>query len=96
MSETLKPCPFCGSEPFGSGWNADHFTARVHCGECGARGPIFDSHDEAISAWNTRADLAEAPRAPLPEPEEIKAFIEGTKALLERLRATHPEQDGAS
>ena len=55
MDADLKRCPFCGSEPVGSGWNADYFTARVHCGNCEARGPVFDSHQQAIDAWNTRA-----------------------------------------
>ena len=48
MSETLKPCPFCGAEvhidknPL---WNGSHgyhgcFEYDIHCGKCGCRVPL--------------------------------------------------------
>ena len=50
MSETLKPCPFCGGE------------ARMHdngmevvCVSCESCGPFCDTKAEAIAAWNARA-----------------------------------------
>ena len=53
----LLPCPFCCGKPSGSGWNNETFTARIHCDECGARGPECSSHTNAQDEWNIRADL---------------------------------------
>ena len=49
-----KGCPFCGSldiEP--RGCEAPFY---VGCNNCGAEGPIAGSDEEALSAWNGRAD----------------------------------------
>lgn len=70
MSDTLKPCPFCGSPPVLRKMveeypaDADHpageYEAWFHiaCDQCG-----FDLGDEyrsgAIAAWNRRASLRE-------------------------------------
>jgi Lar family restriction alleviation protein len=58
MSEKLKPCPFCGSshvlaedfEEFDMGmyW--------IRCGDCGAGCSTKDTTEEAIKAWNRRAE----------------------------------------
>jgi Lar family restriction alleviation protein len=58
MSEKLKPCPFCGSshvlaedfEEFDMGmyW--------IRCGDCGAGCSTKDTTEEAIKAWNRRAN----------------------------------------
>ena len=69
--ETLKPCPFCGTDmqrwievedsgPDGS------WTARLTCAECDADGPPakdwhetrHQAEEAAVDAWNVRATLA--------------------------------------
>ena len=59
MTEKLKPCPFCGSE------TAPTLIIRgvysdVQCspimGGCDAIGPLKSDDDDAIAAWNKRAD----------------------------------------
>ena len=56
MTEKLKPCPFCGNEYMLTveriGW-----AEKLHeagCGKCLAQGPICDSEEEAMAAWNNR------------------------------------------
>ena len=50
----LKPCPFCeGKAEITSYHNAAIF---VQCTDCYATFPHFDSKEEAIEAWNRRAD----------------------------------------
>jgi Lar family restriction alleviation protein len=54
MSETLKPCPFCGKEE-----QEDHETDEGHvvrCGWCGALGPWSGMLGEAIDLWNDRME----------------------------------------
>jgi hypothetical protein len=64
MSEEVKPCPFCGSDPKMcsrplSNGNGE-YVAYVKCG-CGAVGPTFGYRERegalvaAKSAWNMRA-----------------------------------------
>lgn len=58
MPEELKPCPFCGSNfifggPFQIGRGGPlHYAYK--CADCFAEGPICDTEEEAISAWNRR------------------------------------------
>ena len=58
MTEELKPCPFCGSQPW-SYDDANHSTAwEVECGNttCSAQPSVWKTTKaEAISAWNRRA-----------------------------------------
>jgi len=52
MTETLKPCPFCGED------NAWHDSdGEVICADCGAMGPEIASihRDDNAAAWNRRA-----------------------------------------
>ena len=59
MSEKLKPCPFCGSEtaPALIIRSVSHHVACNHAFfGCGARGPYKSFPQEAVDAWNKRAD----------------------------------------
>lgn len=50
----LKPCPFCGGVAFlQEGMMEDY---RVECFYCFAHTFYEDSEEEAIEAWNRRAD----------------------------------------
>lgn len=57
MADTIKPCPFCGSEDV----TIDYVmtpTGRcinVLCCDCTACGPMVGAEPEAIAAWNQRA-----------------------------------------
>ena len=60
-SVKLKPCPFCG----GKAWtlcHADYWeknagvVSYVGCTECKARSDLFANMDDAIAAWNRRAN----------------------------------------
>lgn len=52
--EELKPCPFCGGK-------AKCFTVNsatwVFCTDCSAETRAYDTREEAIAAWNRRAEL---------------------------------------
>ncbi|WP_197432103.1 Lar family restriction alleviation protein [Blastomonas sp. CCH2-A2] len=68
-SAPLKPCPMCGSGPakgFGRYTNASFSGVEVMdqtnmpyvwCGTCCLQTCTYDSIEEAITAWNTRATL---------------------------------------
>ena len=53
----LKPCPFCGGE---ADIDHDHTVEENHAFGCRKCGVWFDTFnaDDAIAAWNRRADLA--------------------------------------
>ena len=58
MQNELKPCPFCGSTNI----DITEYAAVmvfVQCDDCGATFPHFDGKEEAVSAWNRRANDAE-------------------------------------
>ena len=59
MTEKLKPCPFCGSSKLIIDWPiADAYGYIVFCKECGCEyHSERQEEDEAITGWNTRADL---------------------------------------
>ena len=56
--DKLLPCPFCGGEATISdgGYSGEKFLARCREMSCpAASGFIRKTHDEAIAAWNHRA-----------------------------------------
>ena len=77
MNNTLLPCPFCGGEAKlhdgvvvipvidenGAYIDADveDTPAWVECAACGAATDGVDSADEAIAAWNRRAEPVNKP-----------------------------------
>lgn len=75
MSETLKPCPFCGLPPYEDVQNVPHCPneVAVWCTGCNVNGPRKVAEAEAIAAWNTR-----------PTPGEDKPL--GIEEVVERLR----------
>lgn len=52
MTNELKPCPFCG----GKAELKNDLQDRVVCTDCRANGPYFLTSNDAIEAWNTRAE----------------------------------------
>jgi hypothetical protein len=74
----IKPCPFCGCEPFrhhpGDNWE--------ECSFCGARGPdmsrdagqaIFHQDDEL--PWNIRSPLTVAEALEIPEVRALVSWM---------------------
>lgn len=64
MNDKLKPCPFCGGEAKmyrGSIWNSK--VRWISCENDGCKiqpeTPAYDNEDEAIEAWNIRAEIQE-------------------------------------
>lgn len=53
---TLKPCPFCGSEPVMRRGGRYGFWAL--CQHCGAALRMSDTEEDAANAWNRRAASA--------------------------------------
>ena len=64
MAAQLKPCPFCGSETAPTVVSIMEIEWRVCCKSihfgCGAYIAFHDSEQEAIAAWNKRADQSKA------------------------------------
>ena len=59
MVSELHPCPFCGSREFQGDKQrvslvSDNSSFVIYC-LCGASGPVKDTKEEAVAAWNTRA-----------------------------------------
>jgi len=94
-NKALAPCPFCGGEGTIEKDEKDGFLAG--CIRCdGMIEKWFYTEDEAIAAWNTRADPV--PRAVLherAEPDDLgffRAVCPGCIAELFRLRDEPPEK----
>ncbi len=50
----MKPCPFCGGEPFVEDSARNEQIVVIQCQVCFGEGPIGDTEAEAIIEWNTR------------------------------------------
>ena len=69
-TDTLLPCPFCGTDELSHGWAAPGFRGgvsdgHVECMECGAL-VIAATEQDATAAWNRRT-------TPTPATEEREA-----------------------
>ena len=55
MNKFKVDCPFCGSHELSvkNVWQTYKFVA---CNSCKAGGPVRKNEQDAIKAWNTRAD----------------------------------------
>ena len=71
MSQTLKPCPFCGNEDVLEHGDSDFWW--IGCGQCHAEGPT-GKLDDAIAAWNHRTD---------PQREALRSALEKLLSLCE-------------
>lgn len=54
----LKPCPFCGgkAEIFRGTTYGLHYLYEPRCIKCECALGLFDTEEQAVEAWNTRAD----------------------------------------
>ena len=62
----LKPCPFCGGKPFVSArlpYFGETPTVAVVCGDCNAASKHKIKEEEAIKAWNRRAEDVDQTKA---------------------------------
>lgn len=59
---TLKPCPFCGSEPIASHPQPTEFIIRCGNPECQVNVYVVDNFDLPVEAWNTRAEEPAEPK----------------------------------
>ena len=50
----LKPCPFCNGEA--RDWGSEERGYGVECRDCNADVSTSRTHEQAIAAWNCRAD----------------------------------------
>jgi Lar family restriction alleviation protein len=53
--QELRPCPFCGGDA-----SIHEFADVPDCGGCHALGPVADTVDDAIAAWNRRSSDEQA------------------------------------
>lgn len=56
MSQTIKPCPFCGSEDIHYDENLNGFK----CNDCSGSGPWAGDEMKAAELWNTRFNFFSA------------------------------------
>lgn len=59
MSEELKPCPFCGGEASIACGSVMSLSRWIECEVCQAEGPLEESNESAIGAWNRRVESTE-------------------------------------
>lgn len=56
MTQSLKPCPFCGHDtPEFERIGTSRQSCIVVCGDCGARHESSDEYERSGSSWNQRA-----------------------------------------
>lgn len=55
MSEKLKPCPFCGRDDLKIVRAKQ--SVKVRCNLCIGTGPDQITTEQAIAAWNRRAEI---------------------------------------
>jgi hypothetical protein len=48
--DTINPCPFCDSDETGVTQHSVEF--NVNCTNCWAEGPLADTPEQAVAAWN--------------------------------------------
>lgn len=70
-AERLEPCPFCESRALTVEGGLAFY---VNCNSCDADGPLVNTQNEAIAAWNRRA----APREREAALEEAAKLVEGS------------------
>ena len=78
MSDTLKPCPFCGSKAriYGNdGGNGEWIARCTKLMSCGSRGSAWLTEDEAGAAWNTRAPVVAQSATTPTDPQTIDALL---------------------
>ena len=94
----LKPCPFCGGAA--DIWRAhEGRTAWIACmGKCVVLvSKEYLSDDEAIAAWNRRADLAQPAQVqPDPRDEVIKGLVEAATDAAEAIDMAYGSDDDES
>lgn len=63
MNEKLKPCPFCGGEAVLHKAERESFLMgktisldQISCASCGVNTSVFGNEEDAIKAWNRRAN----------------------------------------
>ena len=74
----LKCCPFCGSDC--RSYLGSYAISYVVCLGCGMQGRTMNSREEAIAAWNTRADEALKQRV-----RELEKALEEVTEILDRV-----------
>ena len=53
MSDKLRLCPRCGAEVNVNKWSARmEIVYQVQCKNCGNKGPLYLTRQEAIEIWN--------------------------------------------
>ena len=53
----LKPCPKCGGEAeFIKLWESKIYNGFIKCTKCGYEERLYSSKQNAVKAWNRRAD----------------------------------------
>lgn len=74
MTDTLKPCPFCGGKPeLGSYGKSRNWI--VVCSKCEVETKIYETEHEAVKAWNAR-----------PIEDELNDEIKHLREVLERIK----------
>jgi len=66
----LKPCPFCDADSYSIRVETFGIKNQLHragCGSCLAEGPLCESEEKAIIAWNVRPDEARVRRETIKE-----------------------------